>query len=181
MAKLTRFSMLEVRREGEEEDKPAPSSATAQRFASVDTQAAEPAAARFVPGAERFQKPEERVELEEKSAELPFLRCANCRTDSSRFVTACDRCGAPFDTPEQRAFNEAVRLDLEAQVAKDKELTDTIEANRLIQSAEEDARRRKTYEDLARDAGQRARQSIGDGGGAALWEALRALWRRRWW
>lgn len=55
----------------------------------------------------RFSPVEERLELEVmQPGEQPFLRCAMCAHDNTRFVEVCAKCGAPLHTPAQRAFNE---------------------------------------------------------------------------
>ena len=36
----------------------------------------------------------------------PFVRCALCETDASRFAKRCPNCGTLLDTPDQRVFND---------------------------------------------------------------------------
>ena len=49
------------------------------------------------------------MEIAEQAPEAqPFLRCAICEADNSRFAEKCMNCGAPLTTDEQRTYNEAL-------------------------------------------------------------------------
>jgi hypothetical protein len=55
---------------------------------------------------ERRKQFESGVEtLEEHPDAQPFVRCAVCEADNSRYALRCTNCGANLNTPEQRAFN----------------------------------------------------------------------------
>jgi len=53
--------------------------------------------------------------------EQPFVRCGQCETDGPRGAVRCKTCGAALDTPEQRAFNEALWQARRAEIAREKE------------------------------------------------------------
>ena len=61
--------------------------------------------------AERFNPEEPRapgsgIETDEEPADAqPFLRCAQCEMDNTRFAQRCVNCGAPLHTPEQDLYN----------------------------------------------------------------------------
>ena len=94
MASLLRFLRLEPRKEGGE----AP---------AVDREAVDPAIERL--GAERKERYASGMEIAEQAPEAqPFLRCAICEADNSRFAEKCMNCGAPLTTDEQRTYNEAL-------------------------------------------------------------------------
>ena len=64
-----------------------------------------------VANAERFSPEEARapgsgIEIDEEPAgEQPFLRCAHCEMDNTRFAEQCSNCGAALHTPEQDLYN----------------------------------------------------------------------------
>ncbi|TMA22341.1 MAG: hypothetical protein E6J62_21840 [Deltaproteobacteria bacterium] len=94
MASLLRFLRLEPRKEGGE----AP---------AVDREAVDPAIERL--RAERKERYASGMEIAEQAPEAqPFLRCAICEADNSRFAEKCMNCGAPLTTDEQRTYNEAL-------------------------------------------------------------------------
>ena len=94
MASLLRFLRLEPRKEGGE----AP---------AVDREAVDPAIERL--RAERKERYASGMEIAELAPEAqPFLRCAICEADNSRFAEKCMNCGAPLTTDEQRTYNEAL-------------------------------------------------------------------------
>jgi hypothetical protein len=91
---------------------------------------------------------------EEPAGAQPFQRCAHCEADSNRFAERCQNCGANFDTPEQRVFNErlwAQRVEetrqIEAELAEQHRLK--AEAQQLAES------QRAMGEQLAREVYQR--------------------------
>jgi len=94
VASLLRFLRLEPRKEGGE----AP---------AVDREAVDPAIERL--RAERKERYASGMEIAEQAPEAqPFLRCAICEADNSRFAEKCMNCGAPLTTDEQRTYNEAL-------------------------------------------------------------------------
>jgi hypothetical protein len=60
---------------------------------------------------ERFNHEESRapvsgIETDEEAPDAqPFLRCAQCEMDNTRFAQRCTNCGAPLHTPEQDLYN----------------------------------------------------------------------------
>jgi hypothetical protein len=69
---------------------------------------------------ERFEPPPAAgVELAapEPEGAQPFVRCAFCEHDNSRFDGACRSCGKALDGEEQRAFNERLWSERRAQRA----------------------------------------------------------------
>jgi len=94
VASLLRFLRLEPRKEGGE----AP---------AVDREAVDRAIERL--RAERKERYASGMEIAEQAPEAqPFLRCAICEADNSRFAEKCMNCGAPLTTDEQRTYNEAL-------------------------------------------------------------------------
>ncbi|MGA9524319.1 MAG: hypothetical protein WBV82_22885 [Myxococcaceae bacterium] len=124
------------------------------RFEAIQTGTGAPPEETSSSGAalERFEAPEPRpLALHEKREEdQPFTRCAACEADNSRYVSVCARCGERLDTPEQRAFNEALWAQRrEAQLAEQAQQRDFVAAR--AQDLEEAARaKRAYYESLAR-------------------------------
>jgi hypothetical protein len=61
-------------------------------------------AERFAP--EEPRAPRSGIETDEEPADAqPFLRCAKCEMDNTRFAQRCVNCGAPLHTPEQDLYN----------------------------------------------------------------------------
>ena len=64
-----------------------------------------------VANAERFAPEEPRtpgsgIEIDEAPAdEQPFMRCAQCEIDNTRYAQRCSKCGAALHTPEQDLYN----------------------------------------------------------------------------
>jgi hypothetical protein len=91
VAGLLRFLRLEPRKEGTDAEAPA-----------VD------------PEIERLRKERKErfasgMEIAEDAPDArPFSRCAVCEAENGRFTERCTNCGAPLDTPEQRAYNDAL-------------------------------------------------------------------------
>ncbi len=80
-----------------------------------------------VANAERFA-PEERrapgsgIETDEEPADAqPFLRCARCEMDNTRFATLCANCGAALLTPEQELYNRQLWQKRRAEAAAEQE------------------------------------------------------------
>jgi hypothetical protein len=58
---------------------------------------------------ERKQRFASGMEIAEDAPDAqPFLRCAICEADNSRFGEKCMNCGAPLNTAEQRDYNDAL-------------------------------------------------------------------------
>jgi hypothetical protein len=152
----TRFGALE------EPAPPAPEAAPPPPAPSADP-LGEPSGApvarghtdRFRPAAERPLEVDDRAE-----ASQPFVRCARCETDSSRYAARCSTCGEPLDTDEQRAFN--ARLWAERRAIADAEAGARAEREASLEQArqEEAVARRALAEDLAREVGQRERRRL---------------------
>ncbi len=149
------------------------------RFEALQTEAPTPADASPSGAAlGRFEAPQSRpLTLHEKRAEdASFTRCAACEADNSRYVNVCAHCGEPLDTPEQRAFNEALWAQRrEAQLAE--EAQQKVVAAARTQELEEAARaKRAYYESLARQV--RAETEARLEGDSGLWSTL-SEWVRR--
>ncbi len=175
-----RFSQIE-RPRGAGAEPPAGGPAAGPRFGALE-EAAPPAPPapvspvhtdRFRPAAERPLEVEDRGE-----ASQPFVRCARCETDSSRYAARCTTCGEPLDTDEQRAFN--ARLWAERRAVEEAEAADRAGREAALDQAREEAAaaRRAMAESLAREVGERERRRLdgasfgeptfgpsGDGGG----------------
>lgn len=109
----------------------------------------------------RFAPAEERLELADPRAnEMPFVRCAICKVDSGRTAVRCASCGASFDTPEQRAFNEQVWRELQASQASEHAQDAVRERARADAAIDEAALRRKLAEGIAREARSSALASL---------------------
>jgi len=99
------------------------------------------------------------VAEQEPAGAQPFQRCAACEADSSRFAQRCRNCGALFDTPEQRAFNERLWAQRREEAAE----TDAELARLEGLRADEEARRKEQRamgEQLALEVGQRERARL---------------------
>jgi hypothetical protein len=91
VARLLRFLRIEPRKDATESETPA-----------VDPQIERLRAERK----ERFASG---MEIQEESPDVqPYLRCAICEAENSRFTEKCMNCGAPLTTAEQRAYNDAL-------------------------------------------------------------------------
>jgi len=164
-----RFSQIE-RPRAAGGDAPDLSPGTDDRFGAVQGPGAAPApdaapavarghTDRFRPAAERPLEVEARAD-----AAQPFVRCARCETDSSRFAARCTTCGEPLDTDEQRAFNE--RLWAERRAAAEAEAAARAEREAALEQArvDEAAARRGMAEALAREVGAAERRRLEGGG-----------------
>lgn len=97
MARLLRFLRIEPRKTGSEGEAPGVGE-TAVFDAEIERLRAE-RKARFASGLEiAEEEPDTRV----------FLRCAVCEAENGRFAERCMNCGTALDTPEQRAYNDAL-------------------------------------------------------------------------
>lgn len=122
--RFSRFKNLEKGRR--EEAKAAPISAPG-RFGSLERRPdAAPAAAsavtteRFAPSSAPASQPGVDLELAEvRAGDQPFVRCARCHVDSHALATVCSHCGTSLETAEQRAYNERLWAEHQAQAAKE--------------------------------------------------------------
>jgi hypothetical protein len=130
----SRFDSLESAREPA---KAGPSTATEERFGRDEDDAL------------RLAVPD--------AGEQPFRRCPRCQRDATRFETVCASCDTGLDTPEARAFNDALwkerqqhealsRAD-QARRAADQQSSERAQAE-LLQQA-----RVELGQDLKRDLG----------------------------
>jgi hypothetical protein len=110
---------------------------------------------RFRPAAERPLEVDDRA-----PASQPFVRCARCETDSSRYAARCSTCGEPLDTDEQRAFNERLWAGRRAQA--EAEAVDQAAREAALEQARRDeaAARRALAEGMAREVGDRERRRL---------------------
>jgi hypothetical protein len=100
---------------------------------------------------DRFRPAPERLpELATAADEVtPFIRCAGCGADSSRFAARCERCGADLGTPVQHAFDERFRAERCAQAERDRAEAAAFQAGRERAEDEEVRARRPLGEALA--------------------------------
>lgn len=105
-----------------------------------------------------FDGPTLEADLEPAEAQ-PFVRCALCEADSSRFAKRCTNCGTLLDTPDQRIFND--RLWTQRQDESRKLETELVNLRARGAAADLDAsEQRKLGEALAREVGDRERQRL---------------------
>lgn len=177
-----RFLHLERRRpERPPEDAIAPS---ASRFEGVrrPPAAGAPPAARTGATLDRFgPEPEPTIELvEAEGSQLPFHRCQRCGMDSNVFATACAGCGTSLHTEAQRAFNERLHADRQAEAAREAAAAAERDALRSRAEAEDAGARRALYEALAREVGDRERRRLDaeglGGGGLGTFGRMRRGW-----
>lgn len=100
----------------------------------------------------RFEVPLETVAAEAPSDdEQPFVVCAACHIEGGKYAARCHICGASYDTPAQRAFNEKLWAEHRAQREAEREAA-AERAEALEDAARAEAvRRRRMLESLARD------------------------------
>jgi len=91
---------------------------------------------RFAPEEERPPGSGIETDIEPDDAQ-PFLRCARCEMDNTRFAQKCANCGAPLHTPEQEVYNRQLWQKRRAEAAAEQEaLRKMHEAPRLSGDAE---------------------------------------------
>ena len=80
-----------------------------------------------VVNADRFAPEEQRtpgsgIAIDEEPADAqPFLRCARCEMDNTRFAATCANCGAQLHTPEQEVYNRQLWQKRRAEAAAEAE------------------------------------------------------------
>jgi hypothetical protein len=75
---------------------------------------------RFAP--EEPRAPASGIETDEEPADAqPFLRCARCEMDNTRFATLCANCGAALLTPEQQLYNRQLWQKRRAEAAAEQD------------------------------------------------------------
>ncbi|HMC36079.1 MAG TPA: hypothetical protein VKH65_16800 [Myxococcales bacterium] len=80
-----------------------------------------------VVNADRFAPEEQRtpgsgIAIDEEPADAqPFLRCARCEMDNTRFAATCANCGAQLHTPEQELYNRQLWQKRRAEAAAEAE------------------------------------------------------------
>ncbi len=129
------------------------------RFGAVEAPPEAPLAESQRSGANvgRFEEPELQLALDEKrDGNQPFSQCVQCLADSPPFAARCIRCGASFDTPEQRLYNEA--LWKERQQAREDEMSalQSLRANRIEAEAAAAKQKQELAVALAREAKESA-------------------------
>ena len=83
---------------------------------------------------DRFRPPPERPleTADERKGAQPFIRCFSCQMDNTIYAATCQNCAAELDTPAQRAFNE--KLWAERQAQAEAERREIAERERVRQS-----------------------------------------------
>jgi hypothetical protein len=111
----------------------------------------------LAPGS-RFEPAVESLEVEAvRTDEQPFVRCAACGTEGGKFTRSCITCGAEFDAPEQRLYNEQVWAARRAEQAQEQQASQERQAALDADAAQHQAQRQRLNEALAREAGETAR------------------------
>ncbi|HSN90651.1 MAG TPA: hypothetical protein VLS93_05445 [Anaeromyxobacteraceae bacterium] len=170
MSRLSRFLHLERPRaaDGARGADAETSPSTAGRFGGVerpDPRAGPQAPRTSGAGLDRFgPEPPPRIELLDTSAgDRPFTRCMRCGMDHNVFATGCSGCGASLDTAEQRAFNERLWAERQAEARREAAAAAERRAGEARDQAELAAARRAMGEELAREVAGRERSRLGAG------------------
>jgi hypothetical protein len=161
--RLSRFRYLEWARAPKAHDTHPPRADT-ERFEALEPDAAPPSELRSAQGhLARFDETaEDELLLHEPSeADQPFVRCALCEADNGRFAVSCVACGAAFDSPDQRAFNEQLWAKRRAQREEEHAQHRILERAHLDDGAELSTERRRYHEELARRVGRETRERLG--------------------
>src|SRR5438105_669904 len=117
---------------------------------------------RFAP--EEPRPPGSGIETDEEPADAqPFLRCARCEADNTRFADRCTNCGAALHTPEQELYNRQLWTKRRAEAAAEQQALADLRAPK----PPIDEARRQLGEQLALEVMQREEARIGwmQGGG----------------
>jgi hypothetical protein len=175
MAVLDRFRRIERSRREAPAAEIDPDGATAERIEGVERPGAAPASPatsgadleRFAPAA-----PPPVELLPEDENRRPFTRCMRCGMDHNLLAAECAGCGAPLDTPEQRAFNERLWAERKAERAEEERLHVEREAERAREAAALAASQRAMGEALARQVGEQERRRLAADGWRSLDDSL---------
>jgi hypothetical protein len=163
MAVLDRFRRIERSRREAPAAEIDSGGATAERIEGVERPGAVPAP-QAASGAdlERFEPaaPPPVELLPEDANRRPFTRCMRCGMDHNLLAAECAGCGAPLDTPEQRAFNERLWAERQAERAEEERLHLEREAERVRDAEALAASQRAMGEALARQVGERERRRL---------------------
>jgi hypothetical protein len=163
---LRRFEHLERERPEARPDPQPADPAGSTRFEGLETQRPQAAPADAgpppEPGASRFEPPvAKELALEQRGeADQPFVRCARCEADNTRFTQVCERCGAALDTPEQRVFNDALWAERREQQATEEAELEATRAVREEASVQDAVARRAYFEALAQQVGRQTRERL---------------------
>jgi hypothetical protein len=106
-----RFERLERERAEAARPEPEPRVPSVEaRFGGEGPPGAGEAPGRSGASESRFEQDarDDRIRVLDVGEGQPFVRCALCRSDSYLTATRCAQCDALLETPEQRAFNEAL-------------------------------------------------------------------------
>jgi hypothetical protein len=114
---------------------------------------------------DRFRPPPERPleTADERPGAQPFVRCMDCQMDNTVYATTCQNCAAELDTEAQRAFNERLWRDRQAQAEAERRETAEREKARQRDAAEDARSRREMAEELARREKDRIDDELPDG------------------
>lgn len=186
MTRMRRFENLEKTRPGDSEG-PAPSRGVSGRFGS--TQEATPGVAPE-PAPPSHAMPERfgdapaggaALRVREPDEGQPFVRCASCRADGHVTSVVCSHCGADLSTREQRAYNESVWRQQQAERAEQREQLAKQEAARA-QADREAAEAHRRLDEMIDRSRSRYSRSWGDHRPDPVAEAARALgaWLGAW-
>ncbi len=101
---------------------------------------------------DRFRPPPERpLETDDgRKGAQPFTRCASCQVDNTVYAATCQNCGAALDTQAQRAFNERLWAERQAQAETERRELAERERARQRDAAENARSRRELAEEMAR-------------------------------
>jgi hypothetical protein len=114
---------------------------------------------------DRFRPPPERPleTAEERTGSQPFVRCLSCQMDNTIYAATCQNCAAELDTPAQRAFNQKLWADRQAQAESERRALAEREQARQRDAAEQARNRREVAEELARREKDRIDEELPDG------------------
>jgi hypothetical protein len=114
---------------------------------------------------DRFREPPERPleTADERRGAQPFTRCMDCQMDNTVYAATCQNCAAELDTPAQRAFNERLWKERQAQAETERRELAEREQVRQRDAAEQARSRREVAEELARRERDRIDDALPDG------------------
>lgn len=156
---LDRFRHLErPRREGAADEVPDPTA----RIEAVEAGGAVADAGIPAESIDRFREPPERpLAIDERPEdEQPFVRCAWCEADNTRYATECEHCHAKLDTPMQRKFNDVFWARRRQDAAAEKRALEVLQEDRTAQADAEARARREGAEAMAREIERAERRRL---------------------